>query len=135
MRTRRWCSGNRATDSMRRLVSSSSTTSPTTLDSRSSSRRSPNSELPSSIRGERLVQAGGVGYGALHLLEPIDVPAEALGNLFVGRLALEFGRELVVGAGHLPYLLAHVHGHPYGAPLVGHRPLDGLPDPPGSVGR
>src|SRR3712207_4506209 len=84
---------------------------------------------------ERLVEAGGVGYGALYLLDPIDVPADPLGNLCVGRLTLELGGELVVGAGHLPYLLAHVHGHPYGPPLVSHSPLDGLPDPPGGVGR
>src|SRR5215211_486598 len=28
-----------------------------------------------------------------------------------------------------------MHGHPYRPALVGHSPLDGLPDPPGGVGR
>src|SRR5829696_6782339 len=83
---------------------------------------------------ERLVEAGGIGYGALDILDPLDLPAEPLGNLCVGGLTLEFGGELVVGAGHLPYLLAHVHGHPYGPPFVGDSPLDSLPDPPGGVG-
>src|SRR5215207_4576151 len=27
-----------------------------------------------------------------------------------------------------------MHGHPYGPPLVGHCPLDSLPDPPGGIG-
>src|SRR5215211_3039491 len=84
--------------------------------------------------GELLVEASGVWYGALHVLDPIDVPADPLRNLSVGRLTLELGPELVVDSGHLPYLLAHVHGHPYGPPFVGDRPLDGLPDPPGGVG-
>src|SRR5829696_830687 len=83
---------------------------------------------------ERLVEAGGVGHGALDLLDPINVPADPTRNLSVGRLTPELGRELVVDPGHLPYLLAHVHGHPYGPPLVGHRPLDCLPDPPRGVG-
>jgi hypothetical protein len=81
-----------------------------------------------------LVEAGGVGYSALHLLDPFDAPAEPLGNLFVGGLALESDRELVVGPGHLPYLLAHVHGHPYGTSLVGDGSLHRLADPPGGVG-
>src|SRR5829696_10051496 len=41
---------------------------------------------------ERLVEASGVGYGALHVLDPIDVPADPLRNLSVGRLTLELGR-------------------------------------------
>src|ERR671932_1282190 len=86
------------------------------------------------LGGELLVETGGVGYGALDVLDPIDVPAEPLGNLFVGRLALKLGRKLVVDPSHLPYLLAHVTRDPNGAPLVGYSSLHRLPDPPCRVG-
>ena len=119
---------------MRRRFSSFCTTSEATLDSRSSS-RTKIAELRAAFVGvERLIEAGGVWYGALHVPHPVDVPSEPFGDLFVCGLALELNRELVVGAGHLPHLLARVHGHPYGPALVGDGPLDGLPDPPGGVG-
>src|SRR5918994_2047893 len=58
---------------------------------------------------------------------------EAFRDLLVCGLTLHLGGELVVGAGHLPDLIPHVHRHPYGATLVGHCTLHRLPNPPGGV--
>src|SRR5215213_8588987 len=131
-----WRSGSPATDSIRRRVSSSRTTSPSAPDSRSSSTKSPSSELPSSEeRGWlRLVASGMALLTSLTRSTSQPILSATSSSVDSRWLALELGRKLVVGAGHLPYLLAHVHGHPYGPPLVGDSPLDGLPDPPGGVG-
>src|SRR5215218_10313021 len=85
------------------------------------------------LRAKRLVEARGVPQRALQVANVFYRPAEPPGHFLVSGLALELGGELVVEAGHLAKLVAPVHRHPDGAPLVGHRPLDGLPHPPGGV--
>src|SRR5215203_4881190 len=85
-------------------------------------------------RAEWLVEARGIGHGALDLPYLLGRPPEAPRDLFVGRLAAQLGGEPIVGAGHLAHLLTHVHRQPYGATLVRHGPSDSLPYPPGGVG-
>src|SRR5918998_364990 len=86
------------------------------------------------VRGEGLIEAGSVRHGVLDVAYLVDRPLESLGDLLVGRLTLELGRKLVIGPGHLPDLLGHVHRYPYRAALVRHRPLHRLPYPPRRVG-
>ena len=75
----------------------------------------------------------GVPQRALQVANVLYRPAEPRGHSLVGGLALHLSGELVVDAGHLAKLVAPVHRDPYGAALVGHGPLHGLPDPPGGV--
>src|SRR5215203_735259 len=84
-------------------------------------------------RAEWLVEARGIGHGALNLPYLLGRPPEAPRDLFVGRLAAQLGGEPIVGAGHLAHLFTHVHGEPYGAALVRHGPSDSLPHPPRGV--
>src|SRR5215216_2538758 len=87
------------------------------------------------IRGERLVEAcGSIQHGVLDIPDVLHAPSEPLGHRLIRRDPLQLGRKLVVGAGHLAHLLAHVDGNPYGAPLVSNRPLYRLTYPPRSVG-
>src|SRR3712207_6228611 len=87
------------------------------------------------LRTQGLVEARGVGHGALDIAHVLDRPSETPGDLLIGRLALQLGQELAVHARHLADLVSHVYRNPYGAPLVGHGPLDRLPYPPRSIGR
>src|SRR5215207_7036285 len=81
------------------------------------------------------VETGCHRHGVFDVPHLIYAPPQPPGGLFVGRIPPQLRRELVVGAYRLPYLLARVHGDPDGAALVGHGPPDGLPYPPGGVGR
>jgi hypothetical protein len=87
------------------------------------------------VRAHRLVQARGVRHRPHREPYLVDGPSEAPGNLLLGGFPLELGRELVVGARDLPYLLGHVHGDPYGPALVRYSPLHRLPYPPRSISR
>src|ERR687897_1039645 len=85
------------------------------------------------VGGEGLVEAGGVGHRALDVEYLADRPLQAFRDLLIGWLAAQLGGELVVGAGHLPDLIPHVHGDADGTALVSHRALHGLTYPPGGV--
>src|SRR5215218_3465416 len=85
------------------------------------------------LRTQGLVEAHRIGHSVLYVTHLADGPFKTLGYLFVCGVALELCGELVVGAGHLPYLLGHVHGDPYGAPLLRYCPPYRLPDPPGGI--
>src|SRR5215208_5962122 len=85
------------------------------------------------VRAKRLVEARGVPQRALQVANVLYRPAEPPSHVLVCGLALHIGGELVVGAGHLAKLVTPVHGHPYGAALVGNGTLHRLPDPPGGV--
>src|ERR687897_35556 len=85
------------------------------------------------VRGEGLVEAGGVRHGALDVEHLADGPLQASGDLFVCGLAAQLGGELVVSTGHLPDLIPHMHGNADGTALVRHRALHGLPYPPRGV--
>src|SRR5215213_6997647 len=85
------------------------------------------------LRTQGLVEAASVRHGTLYDAHLADGPFKTLGYLFVGGVVLELCGELVVRAGHLPDLLGHVHGDPYGAPLLRHRPPYRLPNPPGRI--
>src|SRR5918995_7235288 len=85
------------------------------------------------VRAKWLVETRGVPQRALQVANVLYRPAEPPGHVLVGGLVLHLGGELVVGAGHLTKLVTPVHGHPYGAALVGHCTLHGLPDPPGGI--
>src|SRR5918994_6794772 len=87
------------------------------------------------IRGERLVEAGGSPqHGALALPDVPHAPPEPLGHRLIRRGSCQLSPKLVVGAGHLAHLLAHVDGNPDGPPLVCNRPLHRLTYPPRSIG-
>src|SRR5262249_40875009 len=60
---------------------------------------------------------------------------ELLSQLLRGRLAADLVKHLARGPDDLVDRLDHVHGDADGARLVGDRAGDGLPDPPGRVGR
>src|ERR671912_850300 len=85
------------------------------------------------VRAKRLVEARRVPQRALQVTNVLYRPAEPTGHVLIGGLALYLRGELVVGAGHLAKLVAPVHGHPYGAALVGNGTLHRLPDPPGGI--
>src|SRR5215212_9431414 len=86
------------------------------------------------IRGERLVEASGsVRRGVLDLPDVLHAPSEPLGHRLIRRGSFQLSPKLVVGAGHLAHLVAHVDGNPDGPPLVGNRPLYGLTYPPSSI--
>src|ERR687897_1892071 len=88
-----------------------------------------------SIRGERLVEAGGsVRHGVLDLPDVLHAPSEPLGHRLIRRGSCQLSPKLVVGAGHLAHLLAHVDGNPDGPPLLSNRSLYGLTYPPRSIG-
>src|SRR5829696_5517952 len=88
-----------------------------------------------SIRGERLVEAGGnVRNGVLDLPDVLHAPSEPLGHLLITRGSFQLGRKLVVGASHLAHLLTYVGENPDGPPLVSNRPLYVLTYPPRSIG-
>src|SRR5215217_4364703 len=71
------------------------------------------------IRGERLVEASGsVRHGVLDLPDVFHAPSEPLGHRLISRGPLQLSPKLVVGAGHLAHLLAHVDGNPDSPPLV-----------------
>src|SRR6202453_4464635 len=70
----------------------------------------------------------------LDLGYPIRLQPHLRGDLVGRRLAAEFLMQLTLDPGQLVDRLHHVHGHPYGAGLIGDRPGDGLPDPPGRIG-
>src|ERR687898_3358123 len=62
-----------------------------------------------SIRGERLVEAGGsVRHGVLDLPDVLHAPSEPLGHRLIRRGPLQLSRKLVVGAGQLAHLVANV---------------------------
>src|SRR5215208_3911412 len=87
------------------------------------------------IRGERLVEASdSVRDGVLDLPDVLHAPSEPLGHRLIRRGSFQLSPKLVVGAGHLAHLLAHVDGNPDGPPLVSNRPLYGLTYPPRSIG-
>ena len=67
-----------------------------------------------------------------HLL---DAPFQTFGDLLLRRVAPVLAKKLAESLAHLPDPLGHVHGNPDRAPLVRHRALHSLPDPPGRVGR
>src|ERR671915_591596 len=85
------------------------------------------------VRAERLVEARRIPQRALQVANVLYRPAEPPGHVLVCGLALHLGGELVVGAGHLAKLVAPVHGHSYGAALVGNGTLHCLPNPPGGI--
>src|SRR5215217_695497 len=87
------------------------------------------------IRGERLVEASGsVRHVVLDLPDVLHAPSEPLGHRLIRRGSCQLSRKLVVGAGHLAHLLAHVDGNPDGPPLFSNRSLYGLTYPPRSIG-
>src|SRR5215203_2890912 len=87
------------------------------------------------IRGERLVEASGsVRGGVLDLPDVLHAPSEPLGHRLIRRGSFQLSPKLVVGAGHLSQLFAHVDGNSDGPPLVSNRSLYGLTDPPRSIG-
>src|SRR5215208_5830345 len=87
------------------------------------------------IRGERLVETGGsVRHGLLDLPDVFHAPSEPLGHLLIRRGSFQLSPKLVVGAGHLAHLVAHVDGNPDGPPLVSNRALHRLTYPPRSIG-
>src|SRR5215210_836524 len=87
------------------------------------------------LPGQWLVEAGGsTRHGVLDLPDVLHAPSEPLGHCLIRRGLLQLYRKLVVGAGHLADLLAHVDGNPYGPPLVRNRPLDSLAYPPRGIG-
>src|SRR5215212_2543793 len=87
------------------------------------------------VRGERLVEAGGsVRHGVLDLPDVLHAPSEPLGHRLIRRRSFQLSPKLVVGAGHLAHLLAHVDGNPDGPPLLSNRPLHRLTYPPRSIG-
>src|SRR5215211_5044878 len=88
-----------------------------------------------SIRGERLVEAGGnVRHGVLDLPDVFHAPSEPLGHRLIRRGSFQLSPKLVVGAGHLAHLVAYVDGNPDGPPLLSNRPLHRLTYPPRSIG-
>src|SRR5215211_3771900 len=88
-----------------------------------------------SIRGERLVEASGsVRHVVLDLPGVLHAPSEPLGHRLIRRGSCQLSPKLVVGAGHLAHLLAHVDGNPDGPPLFINRSLYGLTYPPRSIG-
>src|SRR5919112_1400905 len=87
------------------------------------------------IRGERLVEASGsVRHVVLDLPDVLHAPSEPLGHRLIRRGSCQLSPKLVVGAGHLAHLLAHVYGNPDGPPLLSNRSLYGLTNPPRSIG-
>src|ERR671911_2238164 len=72
------------------------------------------------VRGEGLVEAGGVGHRALDVENLADGPLQASGDLLIGGLAAQLGGELVVSTGHLPDLIPHMHGDADGTALISH---------------
>src|SRR5687767_8543761 len=87
------------------------------------------------IRGERLVEASGsVRHVVLDLPDVLHAPSEPLGHRLIRRGSCQLSPKLVVGAGHLAHLLAHVDGNPDGPPLLSNRSLYGLTYPPRSIG-
>src|SRR5215207_7192870 len=87
------------------------------------------------IRGERLVEASGsVRGGVLDLPDVLHAPSEPLGHRLIRRGSCQLSPKLVVGAGHLAHLVAHVDGNPDGPPLVSNCSLYGLTYPPRSIG-
>src|SRR5215211_5473044 len=87
------------------------------------------------IRAERLVEASGsVRHGVLDLPDVLHAPSEPLGHRLIRRGSFQLSPKLVVGAGHLAHLLAHVDGNPDGPPLLSNRPLHRLTYPPRSIG-
>src|SRR5215218_8938960 len=87
------------------------------------------------IRAERFVEASeSVRHGVLDLPDVLHAPSEPLGHRLIRRRSFQLSPKLVVGAGHLAHLLAHVDGNPDGPPLLSTRPLYGLAYPPRSIG-
>src|SRR5215211_3113313 len=87
------------------------------------------------IRGERLVEASGsVRHVVLDLPDVLHAPSEPLGHRLIRRGSCQLSPKLVVGAGHLAHLLAHVDGNPDGPPLFSNRSLYSLTYPPRSIG-
>src|SRR5215217_5037899 len=87
------------------------------------------------IRGERLVETGAsLRHGVLDLPDVFHAPSEPLGHRLIRRGSFQLSPKLVVGAGHLAHLLAHVDGNPDGPSLLSNRPLYGLTNPPRSIG-
>src|SRR5215218_9335165 len=87
------------------------------------------------IRGERLVEASGsVRRGVLDLSDVLHAPSEPLGHRLIRRGSCQLSPKLVVGAGHLAHLLAHVDGNRDSPPLLSNRSLYGLTYPPRSIG-
>src|SRR5215216_5516816 len=87
------------------------------------------------IRAERLVEASGsVRHGVLDPPDVLHAPSEPLGHRLIRRGSCQLSSKLVVGAGHLAHLLAHVDGNPDGPPLLSNRSLYSLTYPPRSIG-
>src|SRR5215212_8205627 len=87
------------------------------------------------IRAERLVEASrSVRHGVLELPDALHAPSEPLGHRLIRRGPRQLSRKLVVGAGHLADLLAHVDWNPDGPPLVSNSPLYSLTYPPRGIG-
>ena len=70
-----------------------------------------------------------------HLANLVDRHRQLFGEFLRSRLAADFVKHLARGAHQLVDRLDHVHRNTDGARLIGDRAGDGLPDPPGGIGR
>src|SRR5215218_5309537 len=87
------------------------------------------------IRGERLVEASGsVRHVVLDLPDVLHAPSEPLGHRLIRWGSCQLSPKLVVGAGHLAHLLAHVDGNPDGSHILSNLSLYSLTYPPRSIG-
>src|SRR5581483_57682 len=92
-------------------------------------------ELRLLLVANRLLERDRRLRGALDLVDLLRVDAGDLGDLLRGGLAPELGDELALGAADLVELLDDVDRDPDRPGFVRERAGDGLPDPPGRVGR
>ena len=70
-----------------------------------------------------------------HAADLLNRKLHVFGQLFSGRLPAEFLHQRARCADQLVDGLDHVHGNAYGAGLIRDGARDGLPDPPGRIGR
>src|SRR5215212_4057641 len=87
------------------------------------------------VASHRLIEARDIRHRLHCGPDLLNRPTEPASELLLARFPLELGRELVIGARNLPYLIGHVYGDPYRPAFVRYCSLNRLPHPPRSVRR
>src|SRR6185369_6324902 len=81
----------------------------------------------------RAVEARDRARRLVRLLDVGHADPGGAGDLLVGGVTVELGREIGAHAGDAAVALQHVDRQAHRTRLAGDAPLDGLPDPPGGV--